>query len=102
MDDWLKFLGWYIAEGNVDGTWRKRAPNRIIILQKKGSGPEEVHAAFENMSNALGCTHSAYLIKGRDHEAHYLFCTQLAPYLAQLGKRLVRRIPRELLHLSKR
>ncbi|TMD66149.1 MAG: NAD-dependent epimerase/dehydratase family protein [Chloroflexi bacterium] len=82
MDDWLKFLGWYIAEGNVDGTWRKRAPNRIIILQKIGSGSEEVHAVFENMSNALGCTHSVYLIKGRDHEAHYLFCTQLAVYLA--------------------
>jgi len=102
MDDWLKFLGWYIAEGNVDGKWRKRAPNRIIILQKIGSGSEEVHAVFENMSNALGCTHSVYLIKGRDHEAHYLFCTQLAVYLAQLGKSLVKRIPRELLHLSKR
>jgi len=102
MDDWLKFLGWYIAEGVVDGKWRKRAPNRIYINQKIGPGSEEVKAVFEKLATALGCTHSVYRVKDRDLEAHYLFCTQLAVYLAQFGKSLVKSIPRELFHLSKR
>jgi nucleoside-diphosphate-sugar epimerase len=102
MDDWLNFLGWYLAEGSVDGESRKRAPNRIIIHQKIGSNSAMVHAIFERMATALGCTHSVYLLKDQDLESHYLFCTQLAVYLAQIGKSLTRYIPRQLLQLSKR
>jgi len=102
MDDWLDFLGWYLAEGTVDGAWRKRAPNRIYINQKIGSNSEEVNAVFEKIAAVLGCTHSVYLFKDRDQEAHYLFCTQLAIYLAQLGNSLTKYIPRQLLQLSKR
>jgi nucleoside-diphosphate-sugar epimerase len=102
MDDWLKFLGWYIAEGTVDGKWRKRAPNRININQKIGANSEEVHAVFQKIAAALGCTHRVYLFKDRDQEAHYLFCTQLAVYLAQLGNSITKHIPHELLSLSRR
>jgi nucleoside-diphosphate-sugar epimerase len=102
MDDWLKFLGWYLAEGTVDGKWRKKAPNRININQKIGANSEEVNAVFEKIAAALGCTHSVYLFKDRDQEAHYLFCTQLAVYLAQLGNSINKHIPHELLRLSKR
>ncbi len=102
MDDWLKFLGWYIAEGTVDGKWRKRAPNRIYINQKIGVHSEEVNAVFEKIAAALGCTHSVYLFKDRDQEAHFLFCTQLAVYLAQLGNSITKYIPHELLSLSSR
>jgi nucleoside-diphosphate-sugar epimerase len=102
MDDWLNFLGWYLAEGTVDGKWRKRAPNRICINQKIGPNSEEVNTIFEKIAAALGCTHSVYLFKDRDQESHYLFCTQLAVYLAQLGNSLTKHIPRQLLQLSKR
>ncbi|HYB02765.1 MAG TPA: NAD-dependent epimerase/dehydratase family protein, partial [Ktedonobacteraceae bacterium] len=102
MDDWLRFLGWYLAEGTIDGEWRKKAPNRICINQKIGTYSEEVNAVFEKMAAGLGCTHSVYLFKDRDQESHYLFCTQLAVYLSQLGNSITKRIPRELLSLSKR
>ncbi len=102
MDDWLHFLGWYLAEGTVDGEWRKRAPNRICINQKIGMHSEEVHAVFEKIAASLGCRHSVYQFKDRDQEAHYLFSTQLAVYLSQLGNSLTKHIPRELLGLSKR
>jgi nucleoside-diphosphate-sugar epimerase len=102
MDDWLNFLGWYLAEGTVDGEWRKRAPNRICINQKIGPKSEEVNTIFEKIATALRCTHSVYLFKDRDQESHYLFCTQLAVYLAQLGNSLTKHIPRQLLQLSKR
>jgi len=102
MDDWLHFLGWYLAEGTVDGEWLKKAPNRICINQKIGANSEEVNAVFEKIAAALGCTHSVYLFKDRDQEAHYLFCTQLAVYLAQLGNSITKHMPHELLGLSKR
>jgi nucleoside-diphosphate-sugar epimerase len=102
MDDWLHFLGWYLAEGTVDGEWLKKAPNRIRINQKIGANSEEVNAVFEKIATALGCTHSIYLFKDRDQEAHYLFCTQLAVYLAQIGKSITKHIPHELLDLTKR
>jgi nucleoside-diphosphate-sugar epimerase len=102
IDDWLNFLGWYLAEGAVDGKWLKSAPNRICINQKIGAHSEEVNAIFEKMAARLGCTHSVYLFKDRDQEAHYLFCTQLAVYLSQLGNSITKHIPHELLNLSKR
>ena len=101
MDDWLHFLGWYLAEGTVDGEWLKKAPNRIWINQKIGANSEEVNAIFSKIAAALGCTHSVYLFKDRDQEAHYLFCTQLAVYLAQLGNSITKHMPHELLGLSK-
>ena len=102
MDDWLDFLGWYIAEGAVDGKWRKAAPNCIWINQKIGANSAVVNVVFEKMAAALRCTHSVYQFKDRDQEGHYLFCTQLAVYLAQFGNSLTKRIPHELLGLSKR
>jgi len=102
MDDWLHFLGWYLAEGTVDGEWRKKAPNRICINQKIGANSKEVNAVFEKIAAALGCTHSVYVFKDRDQEAHYLFCTQLAVYLAELGNSITKHMPHELLDLSKR
>jgi nucleoside-diphosphate-sugar epimerase len=102
MDDWLHFLGWFLAEGTVDGEWLKKAPNRICINQKIGIHSEEVHAVFEKIAASLGCTHSVYLFKDRDQESHYLFSTQLAVYLSQLGNSFTKHIPHELLSLSKR
>jgi nucleoside-diphosphate-sugar epimerase len=102
MDDWLHFLGWYLAEGTVDGNWHKGAPNRICINQKIGPNSKEVYAVFEKIAAALECSHNVYLFKDRDQESHYLFCTQLAVYLALLGNSLTKHIPHELLGLSKR
>ncbi len=87
MDDWLHFLGWYLAEGTVDGGRLKKAPDRICIHQKIGPHSGEVHAVFEKIAAALGCAHSVSSFKDRDQEAHYLFCTQLAVYLATIGQK---------------
>jgi nucleoside-diphosphate-sugar epimerase len=101
MDDWLRFLGWYIAEGTVDYTGKK-APNRICVTQKIGEYSSSVDAAFQGITDSMGCTYSTYAFKERDEIAYYLFSTQLGVYLKQLGTSLTRRIPHELLHLSRR
>jgi nucleoside-diphosphate-sugar epimerase len=101
MDNWLTFLGWYLAEGSIGQVGRK-APNRICIPQNFGPKSEQVATACESVALALGCTYSVYRFKDREAEAHYLFCTQLGTYLAQLGDSLTKHIPRELLGLSKR
>jgi nucleoside-diphosphate-sugar epimerase len=101
MDDWLTFLGWYLAEGSVD-LGRKKAPCRIYVPQNAGPKSDKVHAAFERVAQAIGCAHSIYKLADRELEAHYLFSTQLAVYLAQFGVSQTKYIPRELLNLSKR
>ncbi|HEV8192674.1 MAG TPA: NAD-dependent epimerase/dehydratase family protein [Ktedonobacterales bacterium] len=101
MDDWLTFLGGYVAEGCI-GPEQRKTPNRICVTQNIGPDSERVGAAFLSIARATGCTHSVYTFKDREMEAHYLFSTQLAVYLAELGDSLTKRIPRELLDLSKR
>jgi nucleoside-diphosphate-sugar epimerase/intein/homing endonuclease len=101
MDDWLCFLGWYIAEGCV-GRGRKKAPNRINVNQNIGPHAEQVASAFRRVAEAIGCTYNTYRFKDRDQIAHYLFSTQLSVYLSQLGISLNKYIPRELLSLSRR
>ncbi|HZU68432.1 MAG TPA: NAD-dependent epimerase/dehydratase family protein [Ktedonobacteraceae bacterium] len=104
MDDWLRFLGWYIAEGSVDGVWLKKVPNCICINQKPGAKSRKVKTVFERIAALLGCTYSVYSYPDRNNEleGHYLFSTQLAVYLTQIGTSLTKHIPRELLNLSKR
>src|SRR5260370_28517921 len=99
MVDWVMFLGWYLAAGTVDGAQRQRAQNRMGISQNVGWQSEQVNAACEGIARALGCAHSIDTLEDREVEAHYLFSTQLAVYLAQLGDK---HIPRELLALSQR
>ncbi len=101
MDDWLCFLGWYIAEGSVD-SGRKKAPNRIAVPQKSGLHSDQVALALGRIADAIGCSYSAYPIKDSDLIVHYLFSTQLAVYLKHLGKSYDKHIPKELLNLSRR
>jgi len=100
MDDWLCFLGWYIAEGTVD-SGRKKSPNRVTVNQKIGPKSDRVVAAFRSIAEALECTYSTYAFKDRDQISHYLFCTQLAVYLRQLGTSHNKYVPRELLALPR-
>jgi nucleoside-diphosphate-sugar epimerase len=101
MDAWLRFLGWYLAEGTVD-RGRKKMPNRVNVNQKIGPSSDRVARAFQQVAEAIGCTYSAYSFKDRDQIAHYLFSTQLAVYLQQLGDSFDKYVPRELLRLPQR
>ena len=101
MDDWLCFLGWYIAEGSLDHKGKK-APNRITIPQKTGPYSDQVALAFGRIADAISCSYSAYPIKDRDLITHHLFSTQLATYLRSLGTSKDKYIPRDLLNLSRR
>jgi nucleoside-diphosphate-sugar epimerase len=101
MDDWLTFLGWYLAEGHVSRT-RGKAPNRICMPQNVGPKSEQLAAACQAVARALNCTYRVYQRPSGEAEAHYLFCTQLGVYLEQLGRSLTKYIPRELLMVSKR
>ncbi len=101
MDDWLCFLGWYIAEGSINQVGKK-APNRICVNQNIGDSSDLVAAAFQRIATAIGCTYNTYAFKERKLVAHYLFSTQLSVYLRSLGSSLNKYIPRELLNLSRR
>ncbi len=102
MDDWLHFLGWYIAEGSVDNGKYRKLPYRVCINQKVGANLDEIYTVFEKIAAAFGCVHDVYSFKDRDQKSNYLFNTQLAVYLARLGTSLTKHIPHELFNLSKR
>jgi len=101
MDDWLCFLGWYIAEGTLDRTGKK-APGRINVNQNIGPSSDRVAAAFRRIADTIECSYGTYQFRDRRQIAHYLYSTQLAVYLRQLGTSLKKHIPREFLALSRR
>ena len=101
MDDWLCFIGWYIAEGSIYHAGKK-APNRICIYQNIGESSDLVAAVCQRIAGTLGCTYNTYAFKDRKEIGHYLFSTQLGVYLKPLGSSLNKHIPRELLNVSRR
>ena len=101
MDDWLSFLGWYIAEGSVNHAGKK-SPNRICISQNIGEQSDRIAMTLQRIADAMKCTYAAYAFKDGKKAMHYLYSTQLGVYLEQLGTSLNKRIPRDLLKLSRR
>lgn len=88
MDDWLRFLGWYISEG----FYTKSPYYRIYICQSKKYNLSDI----ENSINNIGFKTKYYTDK---------FCIlskQLWSYLKKLGKAHEKYIPQEFMNLSKR
>ena len=93
MDDWLKFFGFWIAEGSADN--EEIAPShgyRVIISQVN----EQKRAEIEGVLDKLPFN---YAKEGNN----YVICNkQLWTYLHQFGKGHDKFIPREIKDLSKR
>jgi nucleoside-diphosphate-sugar epimerase len=99
MDDWLQFLGQYLAAGTVESERLRGLPDRICLYQQAIEGASTEHAlCFDRIAAFVGGVHGVHQFAECTQEVHYLFSPQLAIYLSQLGKQ----IPRELLLLSKR
>ncbi len=101
MDDWLRFFGWYIAEGCI----RRRTgePTSVRVSQRKGSGKEdEVRDAVKG----LGFNIAEWASRDKRRSTIMLNFevsnNQLAGYLSQFGDSSEKFIPSELKNVSKR
>ncbi|MFW9878760.1 MAG: LAGLIDADG family homing endonuclease, partial [Candidatus Thorarchaeota archaeon] len=92
MDNWLEFLGWYIAEG-----WSQKRSNthknyNICISQTREKYVKEIENCLLSLNFNHNYKENRFLINSK----------QLWLYLKPLGKSYEKYIPKEFLNLSKR
>jgi hypothetical protein len=93
MDDWLKFFGFWLAEGSTDN--EKIAPDhgyRVVISQKNKEKREEI----KEVLNRLPFNYS------EEKDTFVIHNKQLWAYLRQFGNKYTKFIPKEIKNLSKR
>lgn len=89
MDDWLRFLGIYLAEGSVD-------PNGIQYRIRIAQMTQSKKTVIEPWIANIGFN---YII---EKKCFTIYNKQLCTYLRQFGKSTKKFIPKELKYLSKR
>ncbi|QTA84562.1 anaerobic ribonucleoside-triphosphate reductase [Desulfonema magnum] len=93
MDDWLRFFGFWLAEGSFDN--ENIAPShgyRIFITQKKENIREEIEGVLDRLP-----------FRYATESDHYVICNkQLWTYLRQFGKCHEKYVPKEIKKLAKR
>jgi len=93
MDDWLRFFGFWLAEGSSDN--KNIAPShgyRVIVTQKKEDIREEIEAVLDRLP-----------FRYAKESKNYIICDkQLWTYLRQFGKCHEKHIPKEIKKLSER
>jgi len=99
MDDWLEFLGYFLAEGN---TFQKGAPTfakTVILCQNEGPVLERIKAVLKRLG-----FHFTEKSRSGEPEKKILeiVSTQLYSYLKQFGKAWEKFIPTEIKGLSRR
>ena len=93
MDDWLKFFGFWLAEGSTDN--EKIALDhgyRVIISQKNKEKREEI----KEVLNRLPFNYV------EEKDTFVIYNKQLWTYLRQFGNKYTKFIPKEIKNLSKR
>ena len=102
MDDWLAFLGCFIAEGTLSS--RNGVRKNIVRIQQNKSCPHfaEYEAAVNRMPFGVVERTTAWTEEGNECVCWAIHSTQLAEYLAtNVGSSSHdKRIPRELFELS--
>jgi len=94
MDDWLKFFGFWIAEGCTDNEKiAKRHGYRVIISQTNKQKREEIR-------RVLDCLPFNYYLEGENN--FVITNKQIWSYLRQFGNKYQKFIPKEMKNLSKR
>jgi len=93
MDDWLKFFGFWLAEGSTDN--ERIAPShgyRVTITQKNPKKREEIKRVLDLLP-----------FKYHQEKDNFVICNkQLWNYLRQFGNKYQKFIPKEIKNLSKR
>lgn len=92
MDDWLRFFGWWISEGNTHVN--NRSYNTLISQKKNIKYKKEI----ENIIKKLGFK---YHLRS-DKNSYEISNKQLYTYLSQFGLQQYRYVPEYIKHLSKR
>jgi len=94
MDDWLKFFGFWLAEGCTDNERiAKRHGYRIVITQVNKVKKEEIKKVLDSLP------FNYYL----ESEINFVVCNkQLWTYLRQFGNKYEKFIPKETKNLNKR
>jgi anaerobic ribonucleoside-triphosphate reductase len=93
MDDWLKFFGFWLAEGSTDN--EKIALDhgyRVVISQKNKEKREEI----KEVLNHLPFNYS------EERNTFGIYNKQLWAYLRQFGNKYTKFIPKDIKNLSKR
>jgi len=96
MDDWLFFLGWWLAEGTVFLGSEKHKEYRVMLATKYRK--EEAMQAFVK----IGLEPKTLYNKSNGMYQICVHDKQLSNYLKQLGKQHDRFIPKEFKFVSKR
>lgn len=93
MNDWLKFFGFWLAEGSTDnGKIAKRHGYRVIISQTNKRKREEIRKVLERLS-------FPYYEEG----SNLIICNkQLWSYLRLFGNKYTKFIPEEIKRLNKK
>jgi anaerobic ribonucleoside-triphosphate reductase len=94
MDDWLKFFGFWLAEGCTDN--EKIAKNhgyRVVISQINKQKRKEIRRVLDSLP-------FNYMVEG---ETNFVICNkQLWMYLKQFGNAYTKFIPREIKELERK
>jgi len=92
MDDWLKFFGFWLAEGSTDNEKNaKRHGYRVIITQINREKKEEIKKVLDKLP-----------FNYYEEENNLIICNkQLWAYLRQFGNKYTKFIPKEIKSLSK-
>jgi len=92
MDDWLKFFGFWLAEGWVSKT---DGLHQVGVAQVKNNGYlEEMFVTLQNMG--FNPTYT------KDGNQVRVFDKQLWQYLSQFGDAITKYIPKDIMNLSSR
>jgi len=92
MNDWLKFFGFWLAEGSADNEKNaKRHGYRVIITQINREKKEEIKKVLDKLP-----------FNYYEEENNLIICNkQLWAYLRQFGNKYTKFIPKEIKSLSK-
>jgi len=94
MDNWLKFFGFWLAEGSTDNEKIAKSHGyRIVISQVNKQKRKEIKKVLDFLP-------FNYALEG---EAHFVICNkQLWSYLRQFGNKYTKYIPREIKELHRK
>lgn len=96
---WLRFLGWYLAEGHCGHRRDRPSPYRVIIKQKDPDKAQEIAVLTEEIGDKLGTSVSRKLEDGKIW-VFTVYGKDLAVYLSRFGKSGDKYIPQEVKALS--
>jgi hypothetical protein len=98
MDDWLRFLGIYLAEGSCYRDKKRNKQCSVCLHQNEGETLEEM----KKLVQRLGFEYCVWNKKGKKGRTIAISNLQLWDYIRHLGKSYTKHVPQEYKNLSRR